>query len=105
MQLNQFKIILDKAYNQAIIPKKTTVLRYTTSIPLSIEYILDNLHIRKNMFYMNFPKQNNIYLGIGESISHEISSKKELIDLKKNSYIDISNRKNDHLIFFWRSCI
>ena len=95
MQDNQFKNLLDKAYSKATIADKPVIIRYTQSITHSVDDILNNVTIQKNMFYMNFPDKKNSYIGIGKSLSHKISSKKELVDLKNNKYIIVKQN------FFW----
>ena len=93
MKHTQFKNILDKAYRKAAITDKPVIMRYTQSISYSTDNILNNLLIQKNMFYMNFPNNKGTYIGIGKSLSHQISSKKELVNLKRNKYIVINNNE------------
>ena len=52
MQDNQFKNLLDKAYSKANIADKPVIIRYTQSITHSVDDILNNVTIRKNMFYI-----------------------------------------------------
>ena len=100
MQDNQFKNLLDKAYSKATIADKPVIIRYTQSITHSVDDILNNVTIQKNMFYMNFPDKKDSYIGVGKSLSHKISSKKELVDLKNNKYIIVNNNEKDILSFF-----
>ena len=100
MKHTQFKNLLDKAYSKAATTNKPIIIRYTQSIPYSVDDILNKMLIQKDMFYMNFPNNKGTYMGIGKSLSYQISSKKELVNLKRNKYIVINNKRKDLLNFF-----
>ena len=95
----KFTELLNTAYRQSEISDKMVIFQYTISIDKKVNNILNSISVKKNTFYMNFPDNKLIYLGIGKIISHIISSKKELIELNQDRYKVISNRKNN-LHFF-----
>ena len=99
MRYSQFKQLLNKAYKQSEISGSTIIFQFTTSINVKIDTILSSISVKKDMFYMNFPNDKIIYLGIGKEISQKISSKKDLSNIIQNKYTVINNN-NQKLEFF-----
>lgn len=97
MQYTDFTKLLNQACTQAKKCNDTILFKYTKKISCDIDQFIYNISNHSNIIYMNFPN-DKCYIGIGECLSKKISSKKELKNLKNNSYNIISNSKND-LIF------
>ena len=99
MRYSQFKQLLNQAFKQSEISDSTIIFQFTTSINIKIDTILSSISVKKDMFYMNFPNNKIIYLGIGKEISQKVSSKKDLSNIIKNKYTVINNN-NQKLEFF-----
>ena len=97
MQHNNFKNLLNQAYNQKNDCDTPVLLKYTKTISYNLDKIIYNLSYKSKYIYMNFPN-NKCYIGIGQSLSDKIKSKEELIHIKNNKYNVISNTDNN-LIF------
>ena len=97
MQYTNFTKLLNQAYSQAEKCNDTVLFKYTKKISCNIDQFIYNVSNHSNIIYMNFPN-DKCYIGIGECLSKNISSRNELKNLKNNNYNIISNSKND-LIF------
>tara|TARA_Y100001970_G_scaffold111472_1_gene139132 strand:- start:6192 stop:7514 length:1323 start_codon:yes stop_codon:yes gene_type:complete len=97
MKHKNFKELLKHAYNQKNDSNVPVLLKYTQTISCNLDNIIYNLSYKSKFIYMNFP-DNKCYIGVGQTLSDKIKSKKELIHLKKNKYNIISNT-DKNLIF------
>jgi len=98
MTYNNFNTFLNDVYNEIKYLEKPILLKYTEKISCDLNQIANNISNELKIIYMHFPNKK-CYLGIEDSISLKANSKKELNNLKNNTYKIISNT-NNKLLFF-----
>ena len=98
MTYNNFNTFLNDVYNEIKSLEKPILLKYTEKTSCDLNQIANNISNELKIIYMHFPNKR-CYLGIEDSISLKANSKKEVNNLKNNTYKIISNT-NNKLLFF-----